>query len=103
MRMVKILAFALVYCCSVVAQQTVKDSAKAIKIAEKALTRIYGKRHIESERPFEAKLEDGVWTVSGTLRCKDARSKPSNGCRGGVAVAQISAADGRVISTQHTK
>jgi hypothetical protein len=103
MRMVKIVAFALVFCCSVGAQQTIKDSTEAIKIAEKALTRIYGKKQIESERPFEAKLENGVWTVSGSLHCKDAKGKLTNVCAGGVALARISAANGRVISTQHTK
>ena len=103
MRVVKILALVLVFCCSVVAQQAVKDSVEAIKVAEKVLTRIYGKKQIESERPFKAKLEDGVWTVSGTLHCKDESGKPTEVCVGGVAMARISAADGRIISTQHTK
>jgi NTF2 fold immunity protein of polymorphic toxin system component len=103
MKMVKILPLALMFCCSVMSQQAVNNSAEAIKIAEKALTRIYGKRQTESERPFKAKLEDGVWTISGTLHCKDAKGKPAEVCVGGVAVARISAADGRVISTQHTK
>ncbi len=103
MRTVKILPLALMFCCPVMAQQVVNNSAEAIKIAEKALIRIYGKKQIESERPFKAELKDGVWTVSGTLRCKDESGRVTEVCAGGVAVARISAADGRVMSTGHLK
>jgi hypothetical protein len=40
----------------------VPDSATAVRIAEAVLMPIYGKEHIESERPFIAELKDRVWT-----------------------------------------
>ena len=49
----------------------VPDSATAVQIAEAVLIPVYGKKEIESERPFTAKLEKNMWTVSGTLRCLD--------------------------------
>ena len=47
----------------------VPDAKTAIKIAEAIWTPIYGKKEIESERPFEANLinHDSVWNVSGTI------------------------------------
>jgi hypothetical protein len=80
----------------------VPDSATAVKIAEAALVPVYGKKHIESEEPFTAKLKDNVWTVSGTLYCSDGNGGRTTGnCDGGVAVVQISKADGHVISMIH--
>jgi len=83
----------------------VPDSKTAITIAEAVLIPVYGKKHIESERPFKATLEDDVWTVAGTLYCRDgkpATDKPPT-CVGGVAVVQISKADARIISMIHYK
>ncbi len=94
---------ALSFCCAVLSQNKVTDSAEAIKIAEKVLVNIYGKKQIESERPFKAKLENGVWTVWGTLHCKDGNGDETEVCVGGVASARIAAKNGRVISTMHTK
>jgi hypothetical protein len=97
------LALTLLFVSSAVSQQKVRDSAEAVKIAEKALMRIYGKKQIKSERPFKAKLENGIWTVSGTLHCKDEDGNPTDVCVGGAAVARISEADGHVISAVHYK
>ena len=55
------------------APNVIPDEATAVKIAEKALTRIYGKKIIDSEKPFTATLSNGVWHVGGTLYCKDER------------------------------
>jgi NTF2 fold immunity protein len=52
-------------------RQKVPDSTTAISLAEKALVKMYGKKVINSERPFNASLSDGVWHVAGTLYCKD--------------------------------
>ena len=49
----------------------VPDAVTAVNIAEKALTKVYGKKRIDSQRSFNASLSDGVWHVSGTLYCKD--------------------------------
>ena len=80
----------------------VTDGATAVKIAEKALIPVYGKKKVLSERPFTAELKDGVWMVSGTLHCP--YSKDSNAsCSGGVAMVQISQADGHILSMGHGK
>lgn len=49
----------------------VSDAATALKIAEPALIKTYGRRQIDDERPLTAKLEDGIWSVYGTLCCPD--------------------------------
>jgi hypothetical protein len=82
----------------------VPDEATAVKIAEKALTRIYGKKIIESERPFTATLTNGVWHVGGTLYCSDEHGNTSTSpCAGGVAMAEVKQSNGRILKTGHTK
>jgi hypothetical protein len=82
----------------------VPDAPTAVSLAEKALTKVYGKKVIESERPFTASLSDGVWRVSGTLFCKDNNGNVvKDACVGGVAMAEIRQSDGRVLRTGHTK
>jgi hypothetical protein len=95
----------------VLAQQTsnpapvaIPDEATAVKIAEKALAKVYGEKKIESERPFKAILRDGIWRVGGTLCCKDEHGNViTSRCVGGVAMADIRQGDGRVLKTGHTK
>ena len=81
----------------------VPNSATAVKIAEAVLAPVYGKAQIESEEPFTAKLKDGVWTISGTLRCPDGKGGTTTNCNGGVAVVAISKADARILSMIHYK
>ena len=40
----------------------VPDSKTAVMIAEAVLAPVYGEKQIKSERPFTAKLKDGMWT-----------------------------------------
>lgn len=79
----------------------VPDSATAVKIAEAVLVPVFGKKKIESEEPFTAKLKDGVWTVSGTLHCTDRNGAITTHCVGGAAEAKISKADARILSLVH--
>ncbi len=72
----------------------VPDSATAVRIAEAVWIPIYGERHIRRERPYGAMLRDSVWHVYGHL--------PAN-YLGGVAVAEISKRDGRVLRVSHGK
>src|SRR5580765_3832460 len=67
----------------------VPDAKTAVNIAEAVLVPVYGKKQIESERPFTATLKDGVWTVAGTLRCL--------GGKGGVAVVRMAKQDARIV------
>jgi hypothetical protein len=72
----------------------VADAATAIKIAVAVWEPIYGRNQIQSERPFHATLRGGVWTVQGSLPPKTP---------GGVAEADISKKDGRVLRVIHGK
>jgi len=74
-------------------QGYVPNSETAVKICEAVLIPVYGKKKIESEEPFTAKLKDDVWTVQGTLHC------PGGGtdCFGGMAEVRIPKDDARVL------
>ena len=81
----------------------VPDEVTAVKIAERVLTGIYGKKIIDSEKPFTATLTKGVWHVGGTLYCNDEHGVriAGAGCRGGVAMAEIKQSNGRILRTEH--
>ena len=70
----------------------ITDREMAIGIAEPILFKIYGKKNIISEKPYECYLIDGYWYISGTL--------PKN-WRGGVFEIIISSKDGKVIKLIH--
>jgi hypothetical protein len=70
----------------------VPDEKTAIAIAVAVWLPIYGEKQIESEKPFNAVLKDGVWHVEGTL--------PKN-VPGGIAVAEISKEDARILRISH--
>jgi hypothetical protein len=72
----------------------VPDAATAIKIAVAVWEPIYGARQIAGEKPYHAALQNGVWTVTGSL--------PKN-TPGGVAIAEIAKNDGRIIRISHSK
>jgi NTF2 fold immunity protein of polymorphic toxin system component len=75
----------------------VPNEKTAIRIAEAVLDHVYGDDVINSERPFDAKLNDAgnTWIVWGHLR------KPAN--KGGAAYIEISKADGRILRVTHGK
>ena len=70
----------------------VPDSATAARIAEAVWIPIYGADNIRRQRPYGAVLRDSVWTVFGYL--------PPNRL-GGVAIAEISRRDGRILRVSH--
>jgi hypothetical protein len=70
----------------------VPDEQTAIAIAVAVWSPIYGRDHIQNEKPFKAVLTNGVWHVEGTL---------PEGLVGGVAVAEISKDDGRILKVSH--
>jgi hypothetical protein len=76
-------------------QGYVPDATTAIAIAQAVWLPIYGKKTLDNERPFQAVLKDDIWIVKGTFHSsqKDAR--------GGVAVAEISRIDARVLRVSH--
>ncbi len=72
----------------------VPDANTAIAIAVAVWTPIYGKEQIASEKPYQATLSNGQWTVTGSL---------PKGWKGGVALAVIAKADGQVLRVIHGK
>jgi hypothetical protein len=81
----------------------VPDSKTAVKIAEAVLIPVYGEKQVESERPFSAKLNGEVWTVTGTLRCPDGKGGTTTSCDGGVAEVRIAKDDARILFMIHYK
>ena len=75
-------------------QGYVPDAATAIKIAVAVWEPIYGAEKIASEKPYVAVLDNGVWRVRGTL--------PKNWL-GGVAEAEVSKDDAKVLRVSHGK
>jgi hypothetical protein len=73
----------------------VPDAMTASRIAEAVWIPIYGEANIGAQKPFKATLTGDVWTVSG-------RELPP-GSRGGVAEADISKRDGRILRVIHGK
>jgi hypothetical protein len=68
------------------------DVAK--KIAEAVWVPIYGKEHIEEEKPFQAVLVNSeVWVVQGSL--------PKRYTIGGTAYIEIKKRDGRILKVTH--
>ena len=75
-------------------KQSIPDEATAIRVAEAHLNHIYGRKQIESERPFTAKLNGNTWFVFGHL---------PEGWAGGVAEIWIDKSDGHVLRVTHGK
>ncbi len=71
----------------------VPNAQTAIKIAEAVWLPIYGKR-IYDEKPFYTNLENGIWTVKGSL---------PKGHIGGAAEIDISKKDGKILRVMHSK
>ena len=71
----------------------VPDEATAVRIGEAVAIAQYGEKQISNERPFEARLRGGIWTVAGTLH--------PQGAAGGTAVIQLSKVDGRIVFMTH--
>lgn len=69
----------------------VPDETTATRIAEAVWIPIWGEQSVSGEKPFVATLNGDVWTVRGTLKAGP----------GGVAEAEISKRDGRILRVAH--
>ena len=74
------------------AEGPVPTQAAAISIAVKLWSPIYGADRIAKEKPYQATLKDGVWTVVGSI---------PRGAVGGAAVLKIRRSDGKVLLLSH--
>ena len=70
----------------------VDDEQSAIAIALAAWIPVYGSEQIERQRPFSAKMKNGVWYVEGSML---------DDTPGGVAMARILQKDGRILEIMH--
>ena len=77
------------------AEGLVPDAETAIKIAVAVWEPIYGKERIKKQQPYTATLSNGIWRVEGSL--------PKEFTRGGVAVAEISKVNGKVLRVSYGK
>jgi hypothetical protein len=98
-----ILSFAVVAAAVAFAAETAKQSFKpkggyvpdaktAVKIAVAVWEPIYGEEKIAGEKPYRARLTNGVWVVEGSLPA---------GSVGGVAIAEIAKDDGKILRVIH--
>ncbi|MGD1107640.1 MAG: NTF2 fold immunity protein [Terracidiphilus sp.] len=71
------------------------DTNTAIAIAYVVAVPIYGKKEMDQEKPFRAELENGAWTILGTLHCAS--------CMGGTLFMQIDKASGKILFLTHTQ
>jgi len=83
--------------------KSIDNAAAAIAIAEPAMIEKFGKAEIDGERPLHARFvheekKDAVWVVEGTL----ATGPKDVALFGGVVIAVIREADGRVIELTKT-
>jgi hypothetical protein len=74
----------------------VRNAKQAREIAEAALVHKYGKA-VRAERPFNVKLEGGVWAVSGTTYCQEQLPSPGFYCPEWHWV-RISKKDGHIVA-----
>jgi hypothetical protein len=65
----------------------------AFQIAEPILNSIFGKEHIENEKPFSVNLENNVWIIEGTSYSR----------KGGVAYIEIKKSNGEILKVYHGK
>lgn len=72
----------------------VADSLSAVLIAKAAWYPLYGKEHIEREKPFRVTEYIKYWTVEGSL---------PEGHEGGTAHIVIRKSDGKVMKVWHEK
>jgi len=72
----------------------VPDEKTAIDVALVILKRIYGDQQMESQKPFKATLDRGVWVIEGYF--------PDDGKHvGGSAYIGIRKVDGKVVFWNH--
>ncbi|WNJ18249.1 YbbC/YhhH family protein [Pontibacter sp. G13] len=70
------------------------EETEAVDFAEKVLFKIYGRKSIRSQKPYQSYLIDEYWVISGTL--------PKN-MKGGTFLIIIDSRDNRVIRITHGK
>jgi hypothetical protein len=76
----------------------VPSATVALAIADAVLIPVYGKKVIDSERPFKAVLNGNVWTITGSVPCD---GPPGAVCPGGAAEIRVSKRTGQILFMTH--
>jgi hypothetical protein len=84
-------------------QGVVPDESTAISIAKAIAIPVYGANKIDREEPLKAKLDSGIWHISGTLHCGIWLSWYKSTCADGTIEVDLTASDGRVLKLIHEK
>lgn len=100
MPMKKMLIVMILFTCSCIHRGPIESEQEAIQVAEKELLKIYGDK-ILNQKPFHAKLELGIWKVTGTVNCPG--SETGNLCAGGTGEVDINKETGEIVRITHTK
>lgn len=78
----------------------VPDAKTAIKITVAVWEPIYGEKEIAREKPYTAHLAtNDIWVVEGSFHA----GWLDRAAKGGVAIAEISKSDGRILRVSHGK
>lgn len=72
----------------------------ALGIAEFYLDSIYGEESVDLQKPLNAVLKNGIWTITGTLQQP---TNPEYITIGGVAEIHLSKSSGKVLRITHGK
>ena len=76
----------------------VPDAKTAIKIVVAVWEPIYGEKEIAREKPYKARLgTNDIWVVEGSFHA----GRLDAAAKGGVAIAEISKEDGRILRVSH--
>lgn len=78
----------------ILVDKVISDSQTAVDIAESILFKIYGKKNITKQRPYNVNLIDGYYIINGTL---------PKFSFGGTFLIIISSKDGKIIKLTHGK
>ncbi|HEY2580499.1 MAG TPA: NTF2 fold immunity protein [Mucilaginibacter sp.] len=79
----------------------IDDKETATAIAELVLFKIYGKKSIISQRPYEIYLIDDCWFIRGTLPAAKTAGGITTEVVGGTFLIILSSKDGRIIKLDH--
>jgi hypothetical protein len=95
--------YSVIYAEDVPKDGYVPNEKVAIDIAEAVLVPIVGSDIVNKEKPFHAKLELGVWVVSGTAESPRIVGKNIYMATGGPCEVKISKTTGQILSAYMMK
>ncbi len=69
----------------------IDNEETAVQFAEAVLFKVYGKRHIENEKPYNVANVDGYWIITGTVHAQF----------GGAFEIVFNSKDGQIVRSTH--